>query len=54
MRRLIAWLSRLIGSIGGGRRDDEMRDELAFHLDMQEQLEAPAARPRKTHAAGPP
>ncbi len=39
MRRLIAWLSRLIGSIGGGRRDDEMRDELAFHLDMQEQLE---------------
>ena len=39
MRRLIAWFSRLIGSIGGGRRDDEMRDELAFHLDMQEQLE---------------
>jgi len=39
MRRLIAWCSRLIGSIGGGRRDDEMRDELAFHLDMQEQLE---------------
>ena len=38
------WVSRLVGSIGGGRRDDEMRDELAFHLDMQEQLER---RPRR-------
>jgi predicted permease len=39
MRALIAWLSRLLGSVGAGRRDDEMRDELSFHLDMQAQLE---------------
>ena len=39
MRGLLAWVSRLFGSIGGGRRDDEMQDELSFHLDMQEQLE---------------
>jgi predicted permease len=32
-------MSRLLGSLGGGRRDGDMRDELAFHLDMQEQLE---------------
>jgi macrolide transport system ATP-binding/permease protein len=39
MRSLMAWISRLLGSIGGGRRDAEMQDELRFHLEMQEQLE---------------
>ena len=39
MRSLISWVSRLFGSIGAGRRDAEIHDELAFHLDMQEKLE---------------
>ena len=39
MRSLISWVSRLFGSIGGGRRDAEIHDELAFHLEMQEKLE---------------
>jgi predicted permease len=54
MRGLIAWLSRLAASIGGGRRDDEMRDELEFHLDMQEQLErrrGASADEARRHAA---
>jgi hypothetical protein len=44
MRRLISWVSRLFGSIGGGRRDAEIHDELAFHLEMQEKLERESRR----------
>ena len=39
MRSLLAWVSRMFGSVGGGRRDDQIDDELAFHLEMQEKLE---------------
>jgi predicted permease len=39
MRDRLGWISRLFGSIGGGRRDDELCDELRFHLEMQEKLE---------------
>ena len=44
MRSLISWVSRLFGSIGGGRRDAEIHDELAFHLEMQEKLERDRGR----------
>ena len=39
MRGLLAWIARLTGSLGAGRRDGELRDELQFHLEMQERLE---------------
>jgi hypothetical protein len=38
MRSLISWVSRLRID-RRGRRDAEIHDELAFHLEMQEKLE---------------
>ncbi len=39
MRTFLAWVSRLFGSVGGGRDDAAITEELAFHLEMQERLE---------------
>ncbi|HVC20978.1 MAG TPA: ABC transporter permease [Vicinamibacterales bacterium] len=34
MRRVRAWVLRLVGSVTGSRRDDDLADELASHLQL--------------------